>query len=670
MNFGDYYEKVDEFADPGLTMGITAPGDKESALPKTFMGPEHLGTPLNPFQHQLAALNAKLKSGAGKIEFNFPGKGKGTSQSPTPESYGKRERRDIKELIDVTGVKTSVHATFGMTGFSGLGERGFSDYAQEENLKEIKKAIEFSAEATDGGAVVFHTGEYHRGPGQTGHDKDFYQFPDESRFNKDGFVSPEDRSKVHYIVDKRTGMIPQGMTYSETQKFYEPKFRTAKDIGAVGKFDSRVGRELTEFDYVDLDGKYLDPLNKEDMFKRIPEFKEENTEFTAKQYSWKDLIEKTERYNKDHNTNLSPALFKAKEDIINQGLQQRASSIYHGQRYKDYIEAEKKLLESQRAYEELEKNLGKEEVWKIMKEDRRIPVDPNLVRLDNKLPSELIAKELRQIRDTLKHTHESSASADSRAMEAFETAESLETMENLGKERTAAGIARMGMHAWEQTKRWNPKNPVYIAPENLWVGQYGSHPKEIIDLTKKARNEMIERLRARGIDENEAKKLAKNHIKSTVDIGHLNMWKQYYKKEDPDISPQQRDKEFKKWVLKWTDKMIKEDVVGHIHVSDNFGYDDEHLTPGEGNAPIKEFLEEMEKTGYNDIIIEPGSFNPDTILHDSWAYLDSPIYGARSSPGFRSIHGQHFGRQAPPFYIVGGYSPSNEWRSWSEVPLE
>ncbi len=669
MNFGDYYETIDELNAVGPRQHNIAPGEKEETLPKSFMGPEFLGTPLNPFQHQLAALNAKIKSGAGKIEFNFPGKGKGTSQSPTPESYGKRERRDMKELLEVAGVKSSIHATFGLTGFSGLGERGFSDQAQEENLKEIKKAIEFAAEATQGGAVVFHTGEYMRPPGEYKDEGGFITFPDEEKMKKEGFYAPEHRNRMHYIVDARTGQIAVN-PINESQKFYEPRFRNAKDAGVVGKFDEKIGRKLTEYDLVDIHGNYIDPLNEKDMFNRVPEFESEGTEFKTKSYDWEELQKRTEQYNKDHGTNLTPALFKAKIDMIDRGLSARANSIYHGQRYEDYRKSEKKLLESLKMYEELENNMDEKDLFKIMMQDRNLGIDPQLVRTEYKRPTELIKKELKQIRDNIDHIHQSSASADAQAREAFETARKLDTMENLGKQRSAEGIARMGMHAWQQTKRWNPEKPVYVAPENLWVGQYGSHPKEIIDLTLKSREEMVKRLKNQGINEKEAEKIAKDHIKSTMDIGHLNMWKQYYKKDDPNISPQQRDKEFKKWVLKWTDEMIKKGVVGHIHVSDNFGYDDEHLTPGEGNAPIKEFLESMEKKGYKDIIIEPGAFNPDTILHDSWAYLDSPIYGARPTPGFRSVHQQHFGRNAPPFYVVGGYAPTNEWRLWSEVPLE
>ena len=29
-----------------------------------------------------------------------------------------------------------------------------------------------------------------------------------------------------------------------------------------------------------------------------------------------------------------------------------------------------------------------------------------------------------------------------------------------------------------------------------------------------------------------------------------------------------------------------------------------------------------------------------------------------------------FGQNKPPYYIFGGYAPSNDWTLWSAVPLE
>lgn len=81
----------------------------------------------------------------------------------------------------------------------------------------------------------------------------------------------------------------------------------------------------------------------------------------------------------------------------------------------------------------------------------------------------------------------------------------------------------------------------------------------------------------------------------------------------------------------------------------------------------------LEKAGFKDFITEVGSFNANTVLPDTLAELGSPVYalGRHMNPMSMGRFRQgHFGYAAPPNYIVGAYAPSNEFKLWSEVPLE
>jgi len=208
------------------------------------------------------------------------------------------------------------------------------------------------------------------------------------------------------------------------------------------------------------------------------------------------------------------------------------------------------------------------------------------------------------------------------------------------------------------------KESIYIAPENLFPDFYGSNADEMIKIVEESRKDMAKKLRARGFAESEAKAKSEEHIKATFDTGHMNEWRQHFKGGE---------KEFKKWYLDQVQKMIDKKIIGHVHLTDNWGYDDEHLTPGQGNTPNKEVVAMLEKAGFKDFIVEVGSFNANTILPDTLAELGSPVYalGRHMKPMSmgRFRHG-HFGYAAPPNYIVGAYAPSNEFRLWSEVPLE
>jgi hypothetical protein len=187
----------------------------------------------------------------------------------------------------------------------------------------------------------------------------------------------------------------------------------------------------------------------------------------------------------------------------------------------------------------------------------------------------------------------------------------------------------------------------------------------MIKIVQDSRKEMANRLmKTKGYSEDEANKKAETHIRATLDTGHLNNWRQHFKGSE---------KEFNKWYLEQVQKLVDKKVLGHIHLTDNWGYDDEHLTPGQGNTPIKDTVKMLENAGFKDFIAEVGSFNANTILPDTLAELGSPIYaaGRRMIPrSWGQMRHGHFGYAAPPNYIVGAYSPSNEFKLWSEVPLE
>jgi len=185
------------------------------------------------------------------------------------------------------------------------------------------------------------------------------------------------------------------------------------------------------------------------------------------------------------------------------------------------------------------------------------------------------------------------------------------------------------------------------------------------------RKEMIERLTKLNINKREAEKLAKKHIKTTLDTGHLNLWKSHMQRKNNE-SEEDFDKRFSKWAVSKIENLHKEGALGHIHLTDNFGYDDEHLTIGKGNAPVKEIVSFLKDKGYKDFIVEPGSFNAQTIMSETWSRMGSPVYRLSSGhgPRFTNVHQRHFGYQSPPLYVVGAYSPVVDDKTWSEVQLE
>jgi sugar phosphate isomerase/epimerase len=672
FNNPGYYHSLDSTYAPE-ELGPAPPITMEDGTEwTTSLGPNELGTSANPFQHQTQGLVAKIREGASRVELEFPGAGKSSSQAPSPESYGARDRIDMRELAKAAGVKTTTHATFQRTGFSGFTERGFSDEARYQNLKEVRKAIEFAAEGTTGGAVVFHTGEWQRPIIETwGKGKD--KAHPEAAFH--GFEEEEKRASF-YLVDGRTGEFVSAIR--KDKELFRPKYKTAADIEKengrrlVGQYDELKKGEIEPGDFVDINGKYIDEKDVNRLFERIPVWDKEHTKFEVEKYDWDKIVKETEKWNGKHpEKQKTPAEMFVQIEVENQILQAKGSSLFYANHYNEYAWEARKIREALDFYRKLDEHLSEGEKWKLMTQ-RGINM-PGVTPDAESIPNAL-ERTLTSVQDQMRHIHEASSAMDAQAKEREELLQRIKTVDEYGLLKSTEGIARAGIYAYEQTMRHKKEldEPVYVAPENWQAQMYGSHPDELINLVKGAREKMAEELmKMRGKDAEEAKKIAATHIKSTIDIGHLNLWRQHLVAK-PGESDASRNKRFNEWAVQKTKEMIDAGIVGHVHVADNLGWDDEHLIPGEGNAPIREFVKELEKAGVKDFIVEPGSFHPVRTLPDTLRHLGSPIYAA-GTPFARPM-GQfwqaHFGYSAPSMYIVGAYSPSNEWRLWSEVPLE
>ena len=115
--------------------------------------------------------------------------------------------------------------------------------------------------------------------------------------------------------------------------------------------------------------------------------------------------------------------------------------------------------------------------------------------------------------------------------------------------------------------------------------------------------------------------------------------------------------------------------MGHVHVSDNFGWEDEHVTPGQGNAPIKEFIKEIKgkaDKGEIDVIVEPAHQDYKAML-GGWKLFGSSIYGSQMGrrDGWLDVESGYFGRNAPPYFLYGDAAPDPEsWMLWSGTRME
>ncbi len=630
---------------------------------------KNLSVSTPPFENQLNALRTRIKQGVNNIELGFMGVGKGSAQSPTPGSVGMAERQAIKEVAKINDVKiNSIHAPMSIQGLAGFTQNGFNEQQRFNDVEEVKRSIDFAGDVTNGGAIVVHTGEFPYSVKEKFGDKPFV--------TKDGKKIKLSESPYaaeyakQYIVDKR-GQVTQaidknyfnnkfeenigdgnaGIVKRDMNFYFDLAKKNENDLSKKKNFQEykiTTGKELDDYEYK---RTYLNPYwlaNKESFDFQEINMKTKLREYEDKYEDDQNLIKRYKDMIKDVEDNLK---MSDRQIIENLELRNEVLGEVIPPNKEKYIEKGRKKFRSQL------KNL-KEELHKQQRKNTYLD-------------------DIYEYKETIKD----------QKMERYLS----RSIGDYGMDRTNESVAELAIEAAKVTKDRKLDKSLFVAPENLWDGNYGSHPKDLKEIIQNSRKKFIdfalkdqiemngklvdnpyknkiEKIHGKKLSEEDAKKYAKDHIKATFDIGHANIWRKYFEGSD---------EEFKQWIGTEIKDLTDNGIIGHVHVSDNFGYNDEHLAPGAGNAPIKEFMTHLEKSNYQgSVIIEPGPSDSQypnflTAMYD----LETPVYrlhGDRTN-SWTSIQGGYFGQGYIPSFVTNSYlSPADKNRpfTWSGVPLE
>ncbi len=583
-------------------------------------------------------LKANVFRGATVVELGFMGRGKGYRSQPTgatPESFGANEREDIRQLARINEVELSTHAAPDLGRVSGISDdnQSFNDAARQNALHEIQRAVGFAADTAEGGAVVVHLGEFPRAV-----------FEADEQFE----AHPEEREKAPvYLVDERTGQI-QGLR--RDMEVSVPKVKMGKD------------------------GKPI-----KDEFGEVYERKADGSiEFEPKTYA-----KFAKEAGKEH-----PGKYFYKEYFQKQLQQQRGEELRWSHHAKESEETYRNLKKVHDEYEKTlktskDKGAARALLRSTLQERGLLPrgvgeegvfsQEKHKELLEN--PIEFVKRLMKHQKGEFDYANNIAISAGRSVHETEQNIENLKPIEEFGVKKSADTIAKAALGAYKIEKARGFDKPLFISPENWNPESFGNHPKEYKRVIIESRDRMKELLVKDGYGKQEAKKIARDHIQGTFDVGHLNFWRKYFK-EDPKDSPKETDKKFRKWIDKQAKMLADEGIIGNVHLSDNFGFHDEHLSPGEGNAPIERFVKRLEDKGYaGKYIGEPGG-QKEGFLHTAWtgtlSTLNSPVYRADGqTAGWSDVEHAYFGN-APqsPNFLVGDAVPSKDWSLWSETPLE
>ncbi len=235
----------------------------------------------------------------------------------------------------------------------------------------------------------------------------------------------------------------------------------------------------------------------------------------------------------------------------------------------------------------------------------------------------------------------------SRAIEKLPYPKTWIPIDNFAKEKVSNSITEAAIYAY---KKYGEKAPI-ISMENVYPEFPLSRADSLKETIEAAKEKFANELQSKEkLSKKKADEIANKIIGVTWDVGHIYMLKKYgYTDED---------------IKKEAEKVGKH--VTHIHLTDNFGFEDSHLPPGEGAVNIKEQLGEIEKSLTEEqkkrmkAIVEAGEFvaNFKEVPHlYALSHLESPLYSEDLGPTWQDIwdtHGHYmsgFGEIMPQKYF-------------------
>jgi hypothetical protein len=589
--------------------------------------PEH--DPSGRFKNIIQTTQAAIRGGAGTLQLVMMTPPE-SAIGGRPKAYGKEVREALKEValaskVNIAGVELPT-ALNNLAGFD-YQNLVFSDEKRKQSLDEVKDAIKFAADVGRGGGVDIVSWEFPRGINEADWNK-----PKEGKLP---FVQ-EGEQRIGWLVDDRTGRTIQ--------------FR--KDEVQHIPYDKRT------FDPLKPTAKELEKLERGEI-KELP----------LSEFTWEDFKRWAEKESKEKGREVTP-----EEKYIEVQLQGQINSLIGWRTtYADRAKTARKAMEEA---QEVMRQAENEEQKKAAE------IDYN--------------KAKHEYEDFLHTAHGQQQQID----ELKERFKHMKPIKEYALERSARTYAEAGIAAMRTTKegmeRQNPtiNRDLYVGPEIGWPGYYGSHPDEFIELVKTSRKEMVDLLTkptiqdVKGreiknpywdptINREQAEELAKRHVKGLFDTSHMGMWLAHFEAK-PGESEAQRIERFKKeFYLPAVDKIIKANVVGGIQLVDSMSAAHGHLPPGEGIFPVIETAKKFKDSGFKGFMISEGHeeerFGEGRIRSKLWQHAGANIgAGYFSGPPLRwgQVQQGYFGKTYSPLFMFGGYSPSNEFKLWSEVPLE
>ncbi len=593
----------------------------------TILSAGRVGATSSPqVANQIGELNSRLNQGLKAVEL-------GTMNQRLLDQVPEEHFREARRLGKLTGSEASLHAPIQDLDLAGFTQQGWDPNERKRKVAQlgavVKKAYLLDPDGNT--PITIHAGTF---PAQKWRkDWEGTEYKD-----KEGKVVEDKRSEM-MIINPHTGEVrptryrdrlrfgqeePEAwtperqMNNSNITSWDQEKFQLLNWKKQMNEKDDMTNSRLKSLNYDELilgDKEGILTPDERNILKVAEQEIKDNESFKSETYqlirsSLEDMYERFQKYPyKEGNMAVEYDIFK-----------KHKYPEYKKQFDVGEKEVEKKLEAYKKTAEQLTNAKTHEEAQQLNKK-----FDNAKAELDSALykQTEILV----------------------RASQAMPAPRLWRPVDEFAKEETAKSLAEAAVDAYNKYK---DKSPMMLL-ENVYPEFALSRADTLKATIKKAQDDFVELAMKKkengglGLSKEAARKHAEKVIGVTWDVGHIYMLrKSGYSDED---------------IRKEAEKIAP--YVKHLHLTDNFGFEDSHLPPGLGEVNIKDQLKAIEKfhagrASEEDFkkvrgIVEAGEFvaNYKEAPHlYALSYLGSPLYSDGAAPYWQQswdTFGSYFG---------------------------
>ncbi len=535
--------------------------------------------------NQIAEATARLNAGILGVDISMV-------NPEILEQIPKEHFKEIDRLMKLTGAKATMHAP--IVDLAGFTQQGW----QEEARKDVENQVKFFVDRahdldSDGNTPI----NFHINTGMPGEQwrklsKDEYQKLSDKEKEQVNTISPGqyEIKETEGVVNRETGQV--NLMKRELKQYpYGPKVWTPEE-------------RLDNINQTEWDKEKLD----------VFELQRRKGEIEDRSFR---LLREIQPYQQGH----EKGVLNKDEEGYRKQLEKEIKRLgYNAQEFDTHIHSALNEVFNRLKYVPKEEE---KQANKVIQEIRDDPYTQKVREYRGRIES---GKRLNedQIKDYHMALNESIKNVQLKLNEA-PTPEIWAPSNKIAKEKTVETVANAAFDSYNKYKDHTP----IIVLENYQPALTLGRSSEMVKTVEETRNKFAEKLvQEKKVSKSEAQEIAKKLIGVTWDVGHINFLRRHgYSEED---------------ILRETKKIAP--YVKQVHITDNFGFNDAHLPPGMGNAPIKEQLKILEKAGFEfkkgNVIVEAGAYvaqfkeNPHLYALE---YFESPLYTYKTMPYWKDI---------------------------------